>query len=581
MEAILTAHRFTKKLQNATLHKSLKRNRTAKLLENKEGLYRNVLYCCFIPVLDAPPSMVSNPSESSVVGDALYTTLEVLDQFRKKIEKRIDLGLDRCFTAVGTGLLRHAQYNAFVDVKLLVKEICKLAIWFYDDQDMEEEKKVADLMPVVKMYLAILEACIRDIEGNSPVLRHALFREGLLKMVRSCIVSYGTIHSNAELFDYVQQLFQMGRTQHLKNGRMVADIMNERKVLASLKIHLAELNRDACLGFMSHDFPSQEAYQVYKLSMIQQLQGLHLAFSALYGVKVTDDYSSTLKLPGLPSKPEEAEAWYKRILMLCLENDYMDQMFEKSQLSKLSKSVLAECALRWRISSEFREICLFESLIERYEMGSLALRQLKSPLNDVRKLSDRLTGKMRSSDSKRLLRVYDLLDQNMMKQVHEFVVNIHRKSFNIEELEEVARLCNEFIQTIRQDPIWIQNASNTEDIKQQLIRTIETAAMERMNHVTQSLEIDTPSQQDYLTRLKEFMEILSGDLNKYQTCFSLAFLDSVYIDATVAKGYVKNASLYIENVKFLGLDAPIGEMFDLYEHTREFYAKCADEFNIE
>ncbi|TKY85972.1 hypothetical protein EX895_004797 [Sporisorium graminicola] len=290
----------------------------------------------------------------------------------------------------------------------------------------------------------------------------------------------------------VGALFSVDLSQLSQDVEFVKKACTEQAAMADLKRCVKNVNLQQPWPGRKEDFASEEAYQQWRsqeLSSLSQImmemcqnnpELLKSTSNDVPGLSPTrptatrpDSYSGSAAASSTPSTenasetatpdaefaglsidspdddafasfvyiPPDPRAYYHRALEICI--DYDLEMIkhqpeeEEVSLSILSKShveLLAECALRWRLTAPFLGVSNLEVIKSKYDNGEVPLDCVSESLGSVtRILSEVDFANWMQSEQAKLVRLYTALFESFLRYLYETFQDIH--SVEAEEIQ--------------------------------------------------------------------------------------------------------------------------------------------------
>ncbi|KAJ3024715.1 UNVERIFIED_CONTAM: hypothetical protein HDU68_007852 [Siphonaria sp. JEL0065] len=262
------------------------------------------------------------------------------------------------------------------------------------------------LLAATALFIGTLHEIISAEPNNAATLRHKFFENDqpflrltlskFLNNVESASASVGndgdTIdHSNeTSLHEWLRIIASSSREEYLHLSKPA-----KSKAMKDFNYSLFCLVKDELEGrtpassefpfveTMRQDFKSIEDFEVWKSEQIRSLNASISLYDEAYGIN-----KGVKRVNLLPDQlelvfPSQRIEYYKYILTLCLNHDVKrieDGIFV---LNNASEKLLRECASRWHISDDMREVIFMDVLIGKYSDNVWPLFEVQARVNQV------------------------------------------------------------------------------------------------------------------------------------------------------------------------------------------------------
>jgi hypothetical protein len=280
----------------------------------------------------------------------------------------------------------------------------------------------------------------------------------------------------------------------------------------------------------------------------------------------------------MPLDMKTAERYYKVLVALCFDHDVAESAGSLT-LSKVSKAILNECAIRWNICKEFKEAAIFDILVKKYAAGALSLNDLYPFFKSVLKMT-RLVAGMRKHDKQYLLSSFRKLKISLNTQVNQFLGMVHYPSLEPEDCSGLLKLVVYMFEQIHSDPLCNQcptmKALDDHEIEQLLTEEIKLSANERMEYTFMKIERAFPEKDQQLIRISKLVQSLSSDIKKYRAYFPAPILQFTFVYSVASESYLPTANRIVETIAQLDPETPMVEILELFNHVKEFYDLCEE-----
>ncbi|KAJ3000449.1 hypothetical protein HDV02_005314 [Globomyces sp. JEL0801] len=572
-------------------------------------LYLAVLQAVLIPVLEATPAKTTTafknsnnayvqPLPNSIVkGDTIFLCSNTMYHFKQKIAERANIFKQiptedaKLFTALASPVISKVLNSptGMTDLKILIDHLAFTSIELLKNIKGNSSPAEIDesLNKAVEMFLSILkESLLAESGVLYEVRNHQLLH---IQSLRPIISKYFLTASQVLQDDFADMLlgvrtaFNVSPAAQQGKVQMLMQNFNEGSVFGDMKAYLDSLARGDCLGYQKNDFNSEAGYQTFRDSEVSILTGIMKVFSLRYPKAF--ELSRTAALGrNIPSNPSEAEKYYRALLQFVVGED-IKQTDGNILISKLSKSILSECALRWRISKEFREVlndlaALFEYQVKLYRDGTgVALEDLVDNFKTVRKLSA-AHNLRRKSEINIILRSFVNLREPLERQLKLLPSLVHRRNISAEDCENLLKLSSDVLQQIFTDPLYMTVPEvpqfSLRQLEALMEQQIKAAIVQRTKDIVSKVESTYPKPYNITERVSTIFTTFSKDLKKYSTCYHSPLLKNAFIHIIAAKIYVEVADRIIDEIENLDNQTEVDEVVDLYKSIRELYDYCEE-----
>ncbi|KAJ3057271.1 hypothetical protein HK097_009930 [Rhizophlyctis rosea] len=604
-------HRLTKRRAETA-----SRNNNA---PNPHDVYTATLRCCLFPVLaaSAPPAasnfypqpqnqdqrrrdVIYDKANRAAVkaglqdevekggvaqADTVILSVSTMKQFKltmatkltafELMQKDVNLGT---FYRAGTKLLRERLQEAQTLQYLCNVKDLILVFGAYIDKEIPKDLPPADhdktLFFTTELFLTTLREAVLKIEPSPTIRTHPIINEKdhLRSILSSFVKNEAEVSgdSNTSLSNWVRVVFEMGKQDHNLAVVETRKGCNNNVAFAELKTYMDLIARNQCPGSSPQDFESTQAYESWKRGETSILSGLINAFIA----RVPS--AAHHRAHNLPiSIPNDPQSYYRILLETCLKHDIQTSTTGEVALSKLSKAVLSECALRWRLSKEFKEIAILDLLVSNYRLGATLLKDLLPKFNEIVKLG-KAAGGFRSRDREYYLQVLDTLRTSLINRILRIHDLIRTSTDPTATNGTMLSICY-FLESIHTDPAW--SAANpqlagmdnlVDSVREVLLEALNERYRSDSNRVAQAFDRE-------ILRLTTLVKAVNQQLNKYRLFFKDPLFGRVSVGFVAAETYIKYFFAEMENMKYsLEGDWNVGEMLELYRTVRLLRDLCEE-----
>ncbi|KAI8913482.1 hypothetical protein EDD86DRAFT_245117 [Gorgonomyces haynaldii] len=572
MESVVIARKFTRNLQQAAA-RTITRRRTLQSVGSDINCCRCVLYCTQIPVYNsnvAVPTSYETQYQCQTRGETVLLSVYVLQQYASIVREhnvmfqKIDKPAMNCFVHISSIVLQKIQQTPNPDLSFWIEFIGQQSrMYFKDAPDLDTL-----LLETCNLHISLFKQAIGKCEPRLSIYAHPLFENEWRKIV----LKRPNNQPVESLSPRIKQVFRLEDKEYQNLLQEVSANVTEQSVYLDIKYQIDDLQQDRSRGYMEHDFKSPQAYQTFKKLQLSKLDGILRTFLMLHPNSQQSGGRAGL---GIPDNLQLGESYYRKTLELLLEDDLLNG---EPELSKSSKAILVEIALRWRISQEYRDIALLDCLVQKYDSGVISLTGLQHSFHQSLKLSSHFE-QMRKSDCESMLMVYQTLDSALMIQVGGFLHMAHLKNKDPSEVNALAVLCSNNILSLHQNPLWVQKFKEGDPfvLREIISNKLTEASVKRYNQATAKL--DQALKDKHLLRLMTLLELLQKHLKKYKSYFKDPIVD-LEIYKIAANAYLNTVRADVQNIQFLGEGSPIQEIFKLYDAVFNFYTLCEEDLGI-
>ncbi|KAI8826699.1 uncharacterized protein EV422DRAFT_7044 [Fimicolochytrium jonesii] len=587
-------------------------------------VYIETLRCCLMPVLDAgvdkgaakSPNTAGSPGTGSGAvesgskpsshfnavllatgylpanavtqagsvekGDTIQLGAATLKTFRKLLQARVEIFLSamkdprtRTFAKAGSRMLRERMHDSsnlalFADVRDLI-----LVLGAYIHKELDAGLSPEDhdnyLLLTSELFLAVLREAIQKAEPRSTVMNCPILKDqAQLRVVLKSFIKHTPISGNSlesNLADWARVVFEVTKDEH---QRVIADVRrtcNERSTFASLKAHLDSIIKNECPGSRPSDFQYREAYEAWKHRETQLLQVILQTFMQRFpnAAKLSTAGGSRV---GGGVDPANPRLCYSVLLETCLRHDMQNTARDDGSigLSKSSIALLSECAFRWRLSKEYRDVALFDLMLSFYRTGQIIEDDLFPKFKQISKAANNVRA-WRVEDKMYYISILSRLSDGLHEKLRNFASMLGWKEKTPESCNSTMQLIALILSTLREDKAWLSEHPEwgTPGRLEELVRE---ELLEAINARYRACSERVASLPREIIRLTISVKAVNSDITNYR----LYFRDPIFelnIVLIAAETCLKYFLLEMENMRFsLKDDFAIGEMLDLYQAVK-------------
>ncbi|KAJ3007825.1 hypothetical protein HKX48_008913, partial [Thoreauomyces humboldtii] len=526
-------------------------------------------------------------------GNTVQLAPATLKMFRKLLSGRVDMFAmagskdprTGTFSRAGGRLLRERMAEAssaiiLADVRDLVL-VCGAYIQKELPKDLPSPAEHDRyLLLTAELFMAVLrEAILKAEPENSTVMRCPVLKdqEQLKVILKSFLIDTETpaadinavTASSISLADWTRQVFDVAKDDHRRTvSQLKRTAGNEKTVFGELKTYLDEIVRDECPRATPADFASRPAYEAWKSRQTQLLQVIMQTFLQRFPDTVRNRSAAGASDEAVFA-PRDPRATYRFLLETCLkhdiQNDKRQGRFSNKTftLSKLSVALLSECALRWKLAKEYKDIVLMDLLVTYYQSGTLIEDDLFSRFKSISK-SSRDSASWRTRDREYYVSVLESLNTALHDKVRFFANMLGWKEKTPDGCNSTMQLIGLLLAELRDDTAWAAEHPRAVEPGrlEDLVREELLEAINRRYQSTSSLVSSIPRE---IIRLTTSVKAVNSDMTNYK----LYFRDPIFgisVTLIAAETCLKYFILEMENMRFsLNGDFQIAEMLDLYQ----------------
>ncbi|KAI9001888.1 hypothetical protein BC832DRAFT_123334 [Gaertneriomyces semiglobifer] len=528
--------------------------------------------------------------EMSVEADGtIKLVLSTLKRYRKMLVERTKMfagaGNDLLmgtFAQAASKLLRERYTESstsmafFADMRDLV-----LVIGAYIDKELPAHLSAEDhdkyLFRVMELFMAVLREALQRAEPRNMIISSQLVNDvsslkAMLRPFIKCVADSDIVSSN--LAEWARVVFGVRKEDHAGCVADAKKVCTDKSTLLELKTFLDATIRDSCPYSRPDDFPSRQAYDIWKQRETTTLQGLMQAFLQRFpnakNLRTSRDNDPTLFLPADP------RAYYRLLLETCLQHD-LQHSTEKDHpltLSKPSIALLSECALRWQISKEYKEFALLDLMVKLYHDDYINEEELIPKFNHSLKVVGSWD-MWRTVDRTFYVSILEILNEHLFEKLRTFSVMLDWKEKTPKRCNTIMQTINQLLERLREDqawlsvhPEWQQPGVLEERVRMNLLEAINTRYQQSSDQVSSITE--------ELPRLIASVKSVNSDINTYRLYFRDPIL-GMSIMLIAAETSLKYFILEMENMRYvLDKGFQLTEMLELYQAVRLLKELCEE-----
>ncbi|KAI8902123.1 hypothetical protein BC833DRAFT_616943 [Globomyces pollinis-pini] len=564
--------------------------------------YSAILQALVIPIFQTKkdnydPLLVSIPLQknSIAVDDTIYITKDTLLVFKDKLQIRItimrQIPKEQLFSLladqVDQVVLKPDLINPMTDLKGLIDHMSYICM---NNIKKSGQGSPAELDEYFKKSLDMLISILREAllaeVGVSPEVRnHRLLGSNPLKSIISkyfLTTSQILQDGDGDMLVGVRNAFFISPGVHQLKVKKCMEGFNEGSVYADIQEYSTQLFRGDCPGYQRLDFGNSKGYSVFKKTEVAKLNQILKVMEEQYPKAKELAKDATIG-KNMPSTSSEAEKYY-RLLLQNLLNEDIKQSDGKILISKLSKSILNECAIRWRISAKFKDIALFDCQVKQYKAGKgISLKELYETYEVVRKISASYAS-CRKCEQNVLVGAYLTLNGLLLDQLKSLPNQVYRKGITPEDCDELLTLCGKLLKSFQVDPLCVFVEKFPTMTNEALETIMSDCIAESLNErvdkkIMPKLFEAFPNQNDIPNRIIDLLTLFVKDIRKFKEVFKSPLVEKVFVHYLAAKRYILSADHILQGINELPIDTDIHKVLEICRIAQEFYKIC-HEMNI-
>ncbi|KAI8807111.1 hypothetical protein BJ742DRAFT_813496 [Cladochytrium replicatum] len=609
------------------------RNAGSQAGNREQDVYLAALHCCVFPILEfdasslpaAAPAPAPAPSKghfynplefagvgggnsqpTQITADTVVLSQKVVVLFKTKLIQKLDalrmagqVPRLSAFVAAGKRFkelhLMNSQFDtkfyvSYTDVRNIIDLFGLEANRAIGTTAVGEEHDQL-LFFVMDMAMGTIREAISDGETSldlkSRVLAHPILKpnEGFKPHVIRYTQSTRELRSElastgSNLPQWVGLVFGKTREELQTDLQAARQTGTDRAAVAMLKRMKMQIEQDQMPGYTRYDFLDETHYANWRTKELHKISQL-LEFTLRRAPKCRDVPPSDD--PRLPRTPE---AYYLILLRATFQQDSVSTAAERGEavkLSKASKAILKECALRWRISDEYRQLAEMEIFAQSLRQGTTSISNVwKLSLKETMTIATKLS---RNADLKKYVEVLKVVWDALMSS---FTMVLEKPSTSNTKVSDELKISLMALENIDQDPQW-RNKYKGVVLQRQLEESIVRGCDSRVNLIRSKLS----SKSRHIERVTLLARALSVEINHVHLTFSepISGINVMDIAGRTYMTYFKMqlqsfseaaeqldhrlaAGAVIENEEE-GVYS-IAEILELHKHVTKLYESVAD-----
>ncbi|KAJ3332067.1 hypothetical protein HDU76_001402 [Blyttiomyces sp. JEL0837] len=564
--------------------------RTKKRGENRENpeirkAHNAALACCLFPLTDTTGSVIAKPAPIAapvsvgpashfptdlhglhnaaisllnlpentptvIVGDSVHVGNKDFTDFRSRLRQKADMlrminkRREQTFSNASIRFLEQTSSfkpGQLSDLEILITIIATNCDRETKAQNLPPEEADTLFLQVIDLFINTMKEVISRGPNARTILEQKLFKsqESLKSHLSKFLVSTKGIQGNesTSLADWLRIVFQLKPETHNAAVIQVKGSANDRVALGELDRYIRQLEAGNVPTAPIQDFPSREQYEAWRQRELAIMNGFKRAI--------------------LLAHPH-VRPYYKIILNMCLQHDmtssHEDNKNGEMELSKTSKAVLNECATRWQLSKDFRDIALMEAFVELYIKNLITINDAAEKLNSMFSHFGQAFTTCRHSDLDYYLNVLKKVDNRIRGDLEGFVALL--KGDPVTARSTMNNLIK-IIDKLNKDPVWFSYTDASEDKDVKILGILTEALVGRYNALDQAA-----NSSDEVIRMKQMIRGILGDLDKFSTYFPDPILKAKSIRDLAEEQFLKFFAVQLENLRYaFGKDSSMSHIF--------------------
>ncbi|CAO3595997.1 unnamed protein product [Absidia cylindrospora] len=393
--------------------------------------------------------------------------------------------------------------------------------------------------------------------------------------------AYGTVESfeNFPMVKTVQSLFQVDPLEHRRKLRELQSVCTQSAFMHDLKKCINNVHTNQPYPAKVDDFPNRQSYDAWQKREVKQLSELLKTLTLLdpnlsMGGGIGDDggmangnrspygQDQASSMAGFTFIPTDPRGYFRLLMNMCIDYDTdiipESERAKTSVLSQQSDELLRECWRTWRLSAPFRTVLYLELIKKRFDEGVFNVDDIRDATRTLDKaLKENDINNWTLTDRASLLWIYESMERTFIRDLADGLSEYWKIS------PEWIRESVSMLDRIYEDPLYLKTHPNPLSQYQNLVETVEGAAVERWR----SLEKACIKDEDDLTNLLTLADKLIKELVSLATKkFKSPIKGVLSIPGIVMTIQMPYFALEMENWAYLpaAQDAPIEVTFNLY-----------------
>ncbi|KAJ3096412.1 hypothetical protein HDU97_005909 [Phlyctochytrium planicorne] len=514
-------------------------------------------------------------TESRIIGDRLKLSVKVVEDFKMRIKQKGELlktmpKTDRLYYfGVGSVSFSNANFKAaqisdLGDLLLLVASFLDKEI---RSQKFESNEHDSMFLRSMEMFVNTVRESLNTEKNSREVLAHPFLAEraernpALKTYLGKFLQDTKAIQSTEKtpLVDWLKVVYNYSNADHVAILATARKLCNDNISVGFVESYIRDLERRNVREVPLSDFESEDAYEKWRKVELTIMNGFRGILKLRYpNVSPADDAT------GVFSPPMKRE-YYQILMKKCFEHDSnvisSDTKSDKIEFSKASKVLLSECAQRWKLSKEWREIALYDHLISSYLTGEIPLTNLGSKIEPLFEIG-RDPQALRKSDLQFYAKTLKKLNDGLMGIIQNFT-ELVKGDPQISRL--TLKAASDLMLKISYSPSYgASGVNNISDLKEKVLETLQSGLVQRFNELEleATSKVDAvpsglgskpkaPTDQEELYDTTALIKLVSSDMEKFAHHFPDTLLNSIRIRTLVEEIYMKFFAIRMETLRLL------------------------------
>ncbi|KAI8834141.1 hypothetical protein BC829DRAFT_422341 [Chytridium lagenaria] len=542
---------------------------------------------------------------SKVSGNSLFLSVTTINVFLARVKQKAEVlkmipkvdhtkhfamaGLKFCEQAV------HIKPAQMADINLLLTLLATYMEREIKPLKLDPSSYDSTFLKTTEMFINTIREALNQEKNSREALEHHFLKEraennAALKahLSRFLLETKGIQATDkTPLADWLRIVFNITTEEHSANVLHVKKICSERISLGELEAYIRSLEQSNVPSAPKNDFSSNEAYENWKLKELATMNGFR---------KIEDSKKLFF--------PPKRRTYLKALLKKCMEHDLTsipaNVKPEEAEFSKTSKHLISECAQRWQISKDCRDLALHEYFIDGFLEGEVSLSHLAVRITPLFNLTNDIQH-MRISDIEYHIFLLKKLNKGLQDILKNFI-ELLKGEPSVSRMT-VKHLADLMMRINQNNAYRMYSDGLLENIPEIMTGILQGAIIARFNELEkESASIpgaNTPDRTDnssvstVSTKLSEEDELYNAISLKFAHHFPDPIAKTVRVRSLVEETYMKfyiikmeNLRMVLKNLERISIDDVLGP-HGLYQEVSNLFSKLEPEtvdkaqFNIE